>query len=177
MRGQWRRVVKLPRQAESAGAARRLVREALARWEMEGLAEDGAVVVTELVANTVHHTRCRSIQVTVARIGVHRIRLTVRDTSCAVPRIRRTGGAEVRGAGRGLALVEALAVRWGTDLHAEGKSVWAELDAAPSSDPASDPAGVPQSDPAGTVRAYGQRGTAHGARGLRGAGRQGRGDG
>ncbi|GAA2622475.1 ATP-binding protein [Streptomyces axinellae] len=115
----------LPRAAESAGAARRLVRGALARWGLERLAEDGALVVSELVANAVRHTRCRRIRVTVTRTGEGRVRVGVADTSRALPRLRHPTGTEVRG--RGLELVDALASRWGTDLKGWGKCVWAEL--------------------------------------------------
>ncbi|MFY4722853.1 hypothetical protein [Streptomyces sp. LaBMicrA B280] len=35
--------------------------------------------------------------------------------------------------GRGLVLIDALAERWGTDLHRRGKQVWAELVCEPTS--------------------------------------------
>jgi anti-sigma regulatory factor (Ser/Thr protein kinase) len=58
------------------------------------------------------------------------IRVEVADTS-PVPPQQTDSGLDAM-TGRGLALVEALATRWGTDLHADGKVVWAELDLAPS---------------------------------------------
>ncbi|MDJ1138158.1 ATP-binding protein [Streptomyces iconiensis] len=115
----------LPREAESAGAARALVRGVLVGWGLEQLVEDGAVVVTELVANAVHHTRSHSLWVTVTRTGEGRVRLGVVDASRALPRLRSAAQTDVRG--RGLALVEALASRWGTDIEGGGKCVWAEL--------------------------------------------------
>lgn len=130
MRCQIRRSETLPRRAESAGAARRLVRGALGGWGLEGLADDGALVVTELVANAVHHTRCRSLRVTVTLTGEGRVRLGVVDTSRALPRLRRSTGTEAWG--RGLALVEVLASRWGTDVKSWGKCVWAELAESPT---------------------------------------------
>ncbi|MER7403403.1 ATP-binding protein [Streptomyces sp. NPDC000070] len=98
----------LPREPESAGAARRLVCVALAAWGLDDLAGDGALIVSELVSNAVRHARCRSVRVTVTR-----------------PELREpcTGDES----GRGLMLVGALAKDWGTDHLPWGKRVWAEL--------------------------------------------------
>lgn len=117
----------LPCEAESAETARRLVRTALAAWGLEHMAEDGVLVVTELVANAVNHTRGRSIRVIVARISDHVVRVGVVDTSRTMPVPRHPADTEVHG--RGLTLVDALAIRWGTDLKRSGKCVWAELKA------------------------------------------------
>lgn len=46
----------MPCTPESTGTARRLIRTALGAWGLEHLAEDGALVVTELVANAAQHT-------------------------------------------------------------------------------------------------------------------------
>jgi anti-sigma regulatory factor (Ser/Thr protein kinase) len=115
----------LPREPESAGAARRLVCVALAAWGLDDLADDGALIVTELVSNTVRHARCRSIRVTVTRPEPARVRIGVVDKSKGLPELREpcTGDES----GRGLVLVGALAKDWGTDHLPWGKRVWAEL--------------------------------------------------
>ncbi|WP_435238216.1 ATP-binding protein [Streptomyces sp. YPW6] len=120
----------LPREAASAETARRLVRTALAAWGLEPVAEDGALVVTELVANAVNHTRGRCIRVIVARTDGDLVRLGVVDKSCTLPALQHPTDTEL--GGRGLTLVDALATRWGTDLKGWGKCVWAELKAESS---------------------------------------------
>ncbi|MFF5690561.1 ATP-binding protein [Streptomyces albidoflavus] len=113
---------------ESAVLARRLVRTSCCAWGLHTLAADGAVIITELVANSVRHARRESIRVTVERPGECRVRLGVVDFSKARP-VRGTAGPEDE-AGRGLVLVEALAAEWGTELLPWGKRVWAELGGA-----------------------------------------------
>ncbi|MGW2052661.1 ATP-binding protein [Streptomyces sp. NPDC001840] len=115
----------LPREAGSAAAARRLVRTALTEWGLEHVVEDSALVVTELVANAVNHTRDSSIQVVVARPADGRVRIGVMDKSRTMPVLRCPADSEVHG--RGLALVDALTIQWGTDREDSGKCVWGEL--------------------------------------------------
>ncbi|WP_046494518.1 ATP-binding protein [Streptomyces odonnellii] len=117
----------LPCEAGSAAAARRLVRTALTEWGLEHVVEDGVLVVTELVANAVNHTQDSSIQVIVTRPADGHVRIGVMDRSRTMPVLRCPADTEVHG--RGLALVDALAVRWGTVLKDRGKCVWGELKA------------------------------------------------
>ena len=53
------------------------------------------------------------------------MRIAVRDISSALPE-RRDADADMFG-GRGIAMVDRIASRWGTEQHAGGKVVWAEL--------------------------------------------------
>jgi hypothetical protein len=58
------------------------------------------------------------------------LRLAVTDGSPRQPVVRHYSDQSTTG--RGLALVTALATRWGIDPHSDGsKTVWAELGAAP----------------------------------------------
>ncbi|MFI6373777.1 ATP-binding protein [Streptomyces sp. NPDC050546] len=115
----------LPRRPESVGAARRLVRVALAAWSLDDLADDGELIVSELVSNAVQHARCRSIRVTVTRPETVRVRIGVVDKSKRLPEVKEPRDGDENG--RGLALVGALAKDWGTDRLPWGKRVWAEL--------------------------------------------------
>ncbi|MEU1281807.1 ATP-binding protein [Streptomyces sp. NPDC005805] len=115
----------LPCTAESAESARRLVRAALVAWGMKPVADDGALIVTELVANAVRHTEARHIRVVVERTSDERVRVGVADKSRVAPQLRHASDSDVHG--RGLTLVDALATRWWTDLRPWGKCVWAEL--------------------------------------------------
>ncbi|MFK0226506.1 ATP-binding protein [Streptomyces sp. NPDC090303] len=116
----------LPREARSAEVARRLVRTALTVWGLESLVEDATLVITELVANAVDHSRLPSIRVIVSRPSSHEVRVGVVDRSRTVPLLRTdVDGDRLRG--RGLVLVDALTEAWGTELYRWGKQVWAEL--------------------------------------------------
>lgn len=115
----------LPRAPESAATARRLVRIALSTWGLEELADDGVLIVSELVSNAVQHARSRCIRVSVTRPGAARVRISVVDKSMELPELREPGGGDEDG--RGLALVAGLAAAWGADPLPWGKRVWAEL--------------------------------------------------
>lgn len=116
----------LPRKPESAAVARRLVCAACAAWHLYDVAEKGALVVSELVANSVQHARQESIRVVVERIAMGTVRVAVADLSraCPVPRTPKSGEE----GGRGLLLVTTLATDWGTDARRWGKIVWANLE-------------------------------------------------
>ncbi|MFJ9030032.1 ATP-binding protein [Streptomyces sp. NPDC102274] len=115
----------LPREPESAATARRLVRTACAAWELEELTEDGALIVSELVANAVQHARRESIRVVIDRPGGACVRIGVVDFSKVLPEPKVPDDDEE--GGRGLALVAELADHWGTEPLPWGKRVWAEL--------------------------------------------------
>ncbi|MET8830396.1 ATP-binding protein [Streptomyces sp. NPDC004610] len=110
---------------------------ALSAWRLEKLADDGKLLVTELVANAVKHTNSRSIRVVISRPSTRYVRIAVVDTSRTMPEIPEVNGSDgedgdlslkdVSLGGRGLILVDALSERWGTDLFPWGKRVWGEL--------------------------------------------------
>ncbi|TQK50666.1 anti-sigma regulatory factor (Ser/Thr protein kinase) [Streptomyces sp. SLBN-118] len=115
----------LPREPESAATARRLVRVALSVWGLDDLAEDGALIISELVSNAVQHARRESIRVVIDRPGTACVRIGVVDLSKVSPVRRETNTGDEDG--RGLALVGTLARDWGTEQLPWGKRVWAEL--------------------------------------------------
>ncbi|MFF2653686.1 ATP-binding protein [Streptomyces sp. NPDC058045] len=116
----------LPREPGSAATARRLLRTACAVWGLDDLAEDGALIVSELVANAVQHARRETIRVVIDRPGRTRVRVGVADFSTVLP-VRKAPDPEGEG-GRGLPLVSELAANWGTDQRSWGKIVWADLE-------------------------------------------------
>ncbi|SED18664.1 Anti-sigma regulatory factor (Ser/Thr protein kinase) [Streptomyces sp. 3213] len=121
----------LPALEESADAARKLVRTALAAWHLDELTDSGILLVTELVANAIKHTDTRSIRVVVSRPSERFVRIGVVDRARALPQMVKPHD-DLLTNGRGLLLIDALAERWGTDIYRWGKQVWAELLSEPT---------------------------------------------
>lgn len=102
-----------------------------------GLLVDAVAVVAELLGNAVRHARPLpggvirlSCRVTSAISGMY-VHLAVTDGGAEQsPIIRVADGDSVNG--RGLAIVSALARRWGVERNGTGQSVWAELGTPPS---------------------------------------------
>ncbi|MFJ9589453.1 ATP-binding protein [Streptomyces acidicola] len=115
----------LPSVPESSGVARRLVSNTLRAWDLNDLVEVGTLIVSELVTNSVDHTPCRLLRVVVSRPSSRIVRVGVADQSRLLPEM--VTPADDAEQGRGLALIDALSWRWGSDPHDWGKLVWAEL--------------------------------------------------
>jgi PAS domain S-box-containing protein len=107
----------------SAGAARRLVRDVLARAGRDDLLDTAELVVSELVTNAMLHTATQiDLRATVDEHGLH---LEVADGSPTQPTEREH--AALAGTGRGLALVHDLTEQWGVRAAGDGKVVWARV--------------------------------------------------
>jgi signal transduction histidine kinase len=119
----------LPSQPASVPAARRFVRRQCERWKLNP--EAAQLVVSELVTNAVRYAG-GDVTVTLRRDGDHRVVVAVRDDSPLQPHLLHVGDDAT--SGRGLAIVDALALRWDVRLHGTsgevGKTIWAEVDAA-----------------------------------------------
>lgn len=140
------------------GRARRWARSRLCGSGItadEPLAETLILLVSELVTNAVVHTgRPAVLRLCLpgpaAGTGTTAtVRVEVADTSSRAP-VPRCADGDATG-GRGLALVDCLADRWGWSPEGAGKSIWCELDrCAQSRD--------------GSARAYGGGPAAYGGR-------------
>ncbi|WP_231156417.1 ATP-binding protein [Streptomyces sp. CNZ748] len=115
------------------GRARRWARSRLAGSGIgvdEPLAETLILLVSELVTNAVVHTGCPAV----LRLSLPgqdaaeevTVRLEVADRSGRAP-VPRCVDGDATG-GRGLALVDGLADRWGWSTEGTGKRIWCELD-------------------------------------------------
>ncbi len=118
--------VRLPHDAASAAAARRQVSaEMTAQQVGDRLADDVALVISELVANSVRHASPMKGGGLEVSWEVRRDAVELRVTDgggAAVPQPRQVGPDEV--SGRGLTIVSKLA-DWGVQATPGGTTVWA----------------------------------------------------
>ncbi|MER6011712.1 ATP-binding protein [Streptomyces bluensis] len=117
----------LPFEARSAEVRllRRATAKQLNRWGMPGAVGDVELLVTELAANVVKHVGEGASATLILEWKADLLRLEVHDKSEVMPTIRSADCDEE--CGRGLHLLAALAVDWGTVLTAAGKAVWCEI--------------------------------------------------
>ncbi|AOR33695.1 hypothetical protein BFF78_23860 [Streptomyces fodineus] len=126
------------------GRARRWARSRLPGLGIaadEPLAETLILLVSELVTNAVVHTGHTAVlrlslpaeateeaerSEQAPEPAVATVRVEVADGSSRAP-VPRCAGSDATG-GRGLALVDCLADRWGWSPEGAGKSIWCELD-------------------------------------------------
>jgi len=111
----------LPGELTSAGEARMLVAEPLAKWHLTGLLATTQLLVSELVTNAIRYTQG---PVTLRLILERTLTCEIADTSAALPRIRFAAGDDE--CGRGLQIVSQLSQRWGARRTPAGKVVWCE---------------------------------------------------
>jgi serine/threonine-protein kinase RsbW len=124
--------VRLPAVPASAAALRRRLAADLAGQPISPtLIDDVVLVATELVTNAIRHAEpLADGEVTVAwRVDGHEVLVRVTDGGASSrPRVRHPSPRET--SGRGLALVETLASRWGVEDAAGATTVWATLSEA-----------------------------------------------
>ncbi|MGR3935552.1 ATP-binding protein [Streptomyces sp. BRA346] len=108
--------------------ARQHAARMVAEWGHPALADDAALIVSELAGNAVRHGHVPG--------RLFRVHLTLTKTSLRIavadprgerlPRPRQPSPDDRHG--RGLLIVRALADRWGVRERTVGKEIWAELD-------------------------------------------------
>ena len=119
----------LPGIPGSVTVARRHVRETLGLHGMGEIAQDAAIITSELVANAVQHAcgnGAARIGVTLTAAGNPAAVTVVVSDSCPQGPDRRETPADGE-QGRGLQIVEALSVHWGWWYEDGGKAVFAVL--------------------------------------------------
>src|SRR5262245_5772921 len=124
-----RDVLTLVASPQAASIARSYTRDCLSGLPQPAI-EDALLVVTEFVTNAVLHAHCSpgtELSVVCAVLRGH-TRIEVHDPGpCFDPRHPAVSEPGREG-GRGLAIVGALARRWGAERSRGGCLAWAELD-------------------------------------------------
>jgi GAF domain-containing protein len=117
------RAMPLDSDVGAASRARRFVTQTLTDWDLGDLADDAVLAASELVTNAVLHggppVEIRLLPVTGG------VRVEARDGSRVSP-VRPLASSDNM-TGRGIALIEAISLRWGVDQLSDGKAVWAEV--------------------------------------------------
>lgn len=109
---------------EAPHAARAVVKDVLARWELNHCRDVAELLVDELISNVVRHVGSPA-ELRVLR-RPRALRVEVDDGSTQLP-VRRDPSPD-DDHGRGILLVDSLATRWGVDPRTSGKTVWFEID-------------------------------------------------
>jgi hypothetical protein len=104
----------------------------LTSWQLDHLIDDAQLLTTELVNNAVVHARSR-VLVNLEH-DPDALRVEVTDVGGGVLQPVDTGLDETHG--RGLMLVAAMSCAWGTVFEGDAKTVWFELRAPTTPDPA-----------------------------------------
>jgi anti-sigma regulatory factor (Ser/Thr protein kinase) len=114
----------LPPEPTSARACRRFITTTLDEWGADAVADDAALLSSELVTNAVLHARTEIRVEILLDEGV--LRVEVHDLDPRLPSVRSY--SVMSGTGRGLSLVEHTAESWSAEaLPDGGKKVWFEL--------------------------------------------------
>ncbi|MER5363141.1 ATP-binding protein [Streptomyces sp. NPDC002785] len=113
-------------EAEELAGLRRVMRLHLELWGLPGVVYAAQICVTEMVANVVRHVGPGTPSCLAVSMNGDRLRIEVSDPDVqALPTlVRAAGEAE---AGRGMALVDGVADRWGVILRGDSKVTWCEL--------------------------------------------------
>lgn len=104
--------------------ARKTVGDQLWAWGLSRLVDDAELITSELVTNAIAHGG-GTIELRLSALP-DRVRISVLDGNPdEVPQPAGDRGLQV--GGRGLALVDQIALAWGHEIHDGAKEVWAEL--------------------------------------------------
>ena len=118
--------VPLPQDLTAPAVARGAVRRLLDSWRLQAVLEPVLLAVSELVTNALRHGR-PPVALRLVRTG-HSVEVDVHDGSRDLPP-GTAGPEEDAESGRGLGIVEAMAVDTGCEpVPDDGKIVWARFE-------------------------------------------------
>ncbi|MFD7276863.1 ATP-binding protein [Streptomyces sp. NPDC059862] len=105
---------------------RRVMRLHLGIWGLHGVADEAQLCVSELVSNVITHVGPGTpATLAVSMNGVY-LRIEVHDPDTRALPTLLDANVDSEG-GRGMALVDAVAERWGVELGPDRKVTWCEL--------------------------------------------------
>ncbi|MFC5801522.1 ATP-binding protein [Streptomyces formicae] len=112
--------------AREIAGLRRVMRLHLTRWGLPDLVDAAQLCVTELVANVVRHVGPETPTTLAVSMNGTNLRIEVQDPDTRALPILMSARDDDE-AGRGMALVDATADRWGVVLSPDSKVTWCEL--------------------------------------------------
>ncbi|MFF4655079.1 ATP-binding protein [Streptomyces sp. NPDC001381] len=113
-------------QPAEVAALRRAVRAHLGRWGLHDVTDEAQLCVSELASNVITHVGVGTpATLAVSMNGVH-LRIEVHDPDPRALPTLLDANVHAEG-GRGMALVDAVAARWGVQLCLDRKVTWCEL--------------------------------------------------
>jgi anti-sigma regulatory factor (Ser/Thr protein kinase) len=111
---------------EEVSALRRIMRTHLGLWGLLETVEAAQLCVSELVSNVITHVGLGTPATLAVSMSGTYVRIEVHDPDTrALPTL--LDAATDSESGRGMALVDAVADRWGVQLRADRKVTWCEL--------------------------------------------------
>ncbi|MER7737427.1 ATP-binding protein [Streptomyces sp. NPDC096538] len=105
---------------------RRAAAAQLSQWGVPAVEDAAQLVVTELATNVIKHVGEGSAATLILERKRERLRVEMHDKASALPALRAAGCDSE--CGRGLHMLAAMAVDWGTVATAIGKAVWCEIE-------------------------------------------------
>ena len=93
-------------------------------WASERFSAELSLLVSELVTNAVLHG-LPNIRLEMCALAAFRVRVEVFDGSDALPEMRNPSVENL--SGRGLRIIDAIALEWGARPLLNGKVVWCDL--------------------------------------------------
>ncbi|MFF5189450.1 ATP-binding protein [Streptomyces sp. NPDC000345] len=107
------------------GQLRRAARSQLREWGVLAAADETELLVSELATNVVKHVGEGTSATLILEWRGERLRVEVHDKGGALPELKPATRDDE--CGRGLHLLAAIAVDWGTIVSAVGRAVWCEI--------------------------------------------------
>jgi anti-sigma regulatory factor (Ser/Thr protein kinase) len=115
----------LPPIRASVPAARHVLLELLGSWAVPHDHDDAGLLLSELVSNVIDHVGDEATLTVEVHSSGDWLRIGVVDGSAIRPVVQELDHDRPRG--RGLRMLQLIAVRWGSDEIGDGKRVWFEL--------------------------------------------------
>ncbi|GGZ74710.1 ATP-binding protein [Streptomyces bluensis] len=111
---------------EEVAGLRRIMRLHLGLWGLHDVTDSAQLCVSELVSNVIAHVGPGTPATLAVSITGTYLRIEVHDPDTRALPTLVDAAVDCEG-GRGMALVDALADRWGVQLHPDRKVTWCEL--------------------------------------------------